>query len=308
MLKTLLTVVVLLSLFAPAIAQTKPVLHIFLVGGQSNAVGVDSSDGLSSERQKLQQPLEGVPFYYKVWPGDSRPDTEQIYTTLRPGAGGASLENSFGPELSYGHALHLWHQKSHPDDKVAIIKFARGGTHLYGQWKPNGTESSKGDGSVYRMFQEVVTAGLKTLADDPDLEKYEHRVQAMAWVQGEADLSHDHAKDYADNLTTLIQDVRATFGSEIEFYFTRISDNQTLYLESDDAKKVANFHLIRDKQKQVGNDVAGAFMVDIDPPEFSMLKQKHYFPLFLHFDADGTAAIGEAFADAYIEYQTAGNQ
>lgn len=224
---------------------------------------------------------------------------DPVYTTLRPGA--SHVKDGVGPEISFGKKVAAYYRKMYPNDRVAILKFAHGGTNLYSQWKAGGDATTEGDGGVYRNFQKVIGLGLEALKADPELKNYEHRIDAMLWVQGEADLSHDRAKDYAVNLKAFIKDVRLTYRESLPFYFSRISDNQTFYTESKDPKNVANFKLIRKQQAMVSSEVEEAVMVNIDARKFSMLEQAYYRPLLLHFDAKGTKAIGEAFAEAYIK-------
>jgi len=277
-------------------AASKGVLHIILVGGQSNAVGQDSSDDLPSS---LRKPQDDIPFFYAVVPHKGGAMHDPVYTTLRPGA--SHVENGVGPEISFGKEVAAYYDRKAPNDRVAIIKFAHGGTNLYSQWKAGGDATTEGDGGVYRNFQKVVGLGLEALKADADLKDYEHRIDAMLWVQGEADLSHDRAKDYAANLEAFIKDVRMTYRKDLPFYFSRISSSQTIYTEAKEPKTVANYKLIREQQAEVSDSLEGATMVDIDGRKFSMLEQAHYRPYLLHFDAKGTAAIGEAFAEAYLK-------
>lgn len=272
------------------------VLHIVLVGGQSNAVGQDSAKNMPAS---LRKPQKEVPFFYAVVPHKGGATHDPVYTTLQPGA--SHVEDGVGPEISFGHELEAHYGKVSAEDRVAIIKFAHGGTNLYEQWKAGGDATTKGDGRVYREFQRVVGLGLAALKKDPDLKKYDHRIEAMLWVQGEADLSHGHATDYANNLTGFIADVRATYRKGLPFYFSRISSSQTIYSKSKDSDVIANYEAIRKGQAEVGESVAKATMVDIDGRKFSMLEQSFYKPFLLHFDAKGTVAIGEAFAEAFIE-------
>lgn len=296
LLMKLLLLALLVLPISSAITASKGVLHIVLVGGQSNAVGQDSSKSLSSS---LKKPQQKIPFFYAVVPHKGGAMHEPVYTTLRPGA--SHVDDGVGPEISFGKEVAAYYRKKAPDDRVAIIKFAHGGTNLYSQWKAGGDATTEGDGSVYRNFQKIVGLGLEALKADPNLKDYEPRIDAMLWVQGEADLSHDRAKDYAANLKAFVGDLRLTYRKDLPFYFSRISSSQTIYTESKDPKLVANYGLIREQQAEVSKELEGATMVDIDGRKFSMLEQAHYRPLLLHFDAKGTVAIGEAFAGAYLK-------
>lgn len=293
--KSLLLLIALLPMSLSALETPRHVVHVILIGGQSNAVGQESAKDLPA---LYREPQENIPFYYQVEPQKGKAPAEPVYTTLRPGA--SKVEGGMGPEVSFGMKLEEAVKKSGSKDRVAVIKYAVGGTNLYAQWKAGGDSSMKGDGPVYRSFQKVVGQGLEALKADPKLEGYEIRTDAMLWVQGEADLGHDHAADYAANLTAFIGDVRATFGEDIGFYFSRISDMQTIYPDSKEERLRTNYAVMRAQQAEVSKTVSKAVMVDIDGERFSMMPQKIYHPLFLHFDAKGEVAIGEAFADAFL--------
>jgi hypothetical protein len=172
-----------LPLSATALTPPRGVLHIILVGGQSNAVGQDSAKDLPASSATQDQ----VPFFYAVVPHKGGAMEEPVYTTLRPGA--SHVADGVGPEIAFGRDLARYYEKIKPNDRVAIIKFAHGGTNLHSQWKAGGDATTQGDSPVYRNFQKVVGLGLEALEMDPALNVDDYPIDAMLWVQGEADLS-----------------------------------------------------------------------------------------------------------------------
>ena len=248
--KRLILPLVLLPLPLFALDAPRSVVHVILVGGQSNAVGQESAKDLPAV---YREPRQNIPFYYQVEPQKGRTPTEPVYTTLRPGA--SKVEDGMGPEVSFGIKLEETLRKAGSKDRVAIIKYAVGGTNLFAQWKAGGDGTTKGDGPVYRAFQKVVSQGLETIKADPKLKDFEIRTDAMLWVQGEADLGHDHAEDYATNLTAFIGDVRASFGEDIAFYFSRISDMQTIYPDSKEERLRTNYAVMRARQAEAAKTV-----------------------------------------------------
>jgi len=94
---------------------------------------------------------------------------------------------------------------------------------------------TNGDGPDYRIFQSVVRAGLARLAATYPAASIE--LDGMIWVQGETDIDNGAGPStaYGTNLIRFIQDVRLTFatnqpyGSNLPFFFSRISAQQTYY-------------------------------------------------------------------------------
>ncbi len=170
-------------------------LLVYLLGGQSNAVGHGSASQLPPQ---LFYPQEDIDFFYHFKDGPF------VHATVRPGV---SRNGSFGPEISFARRLSEIHGPD-PKTRIAIIKYAHGGTNLHTQWRGDGTASNSNDGPEYLAFQETVSRGLASLR-----EKYpiaEISIAGMAWMQGESDRDPRFNPDYEDNLNRFIADIRAT--------------------------------------------------------------------------------------------------
>ena len=118
-------------------------LRVYLLGGQSNADGRADPAGLPAG---LKAPQANVDLYYKV------EGSAGTLTTLRPGL---SETLQFGPEIMLGNRL----AKLYADEegtRVAIIKYANGGTNLHTQWKAGGDATTTGDGTEYLFFEQTV--------------------------------------------------------------------------------------------------------------------------------------------------------
>jgi len=221
-----------------------PLLHkkiyVVLLGGQSNALGWGYQQYLQDTGNPLASPQTDVDFFTGFT------GSIPLYTLLplQSGAGNPAVKTEgvfqyptltnapvcrFGPELSMGRTVRdLIHI---PNSKVAVIKYAVGGTSLYLRWLPDGTTNSATDGSTYQDFQTTVWSGLTALSTQyPD---YEIEILGMGWVQGEADTGTNkitgeiYATNYFSNLTNFVADVRATFGSNIVFALSKLSPNQS---------------------------------------------------------------------------------
>ena len=127
-------------------------VDVFLLGGQSNAVGV----GFISEVSDLSVLYNRQIMLYHSSSLNSGQPARQ-WTTLRPAAG--SLGN-FGPEIGFGNRV----AELFPGHQIAIIKHAVGGTDLGAEWNP-GTHSDDVDhfGVQFKIFVETVDAGSDSL-------------------------------------------------------------------------------------------------------------------------------------------------
>ncbi|MCF7818179.1 MAG: sialate O-acetylesterase [Kiritimatiellales bacterium] len=237
----------------PPVATNMPLLHktiyVILFGGQSNALGWGYRQYLLDIGSPLAEPqmdvdlFTGVAMYLPLY----------TLTNLQSGSANSRINSGtpqypaitnapvsrFGPELSMGRTVRdLIHI---PNSKVAVIKHAVGGTSLYKHWLPDNTADSASDGPTYQAFQITVQKGLTTLRNQyPD---YGIEILGMGWVQGEADAGA-HSAEYQANLTTFIQDVRATYGSNLVFVLSKLSPNQSTS---------ANYETIRAAQQAVAD-------------------------------------------------------
>lgn len=249
-------------------------IRAFLLGGQSNADGRAAASGLPTSPVNLQQPQPDVDFYYKV------EGKTAALTTLRPGL---SETNAFGPDVTFGRRLaDALGDGAHT--RVAIIKYANGGTNLHTQWKGGGDNTTTGDGSEYKIFQQTVTGGLAALGA-----KYPGAVieiEGMLWVQGESDNSEANAAAYQTNLSNFITDIRATYGVNLWFVVSRLSNLQT--------GVGTELETIRTAQTNVAN--ADPLTALLNTDDFGKGDN-------LHFNATGYQKLGKGAADLLLGFR-----
>lgn len=241
-------------------------LRVYLLGGQSNADGRADTADLSPE---LQLPQAGVDLYYKV------EASSPSLTTLRPGL---SENLQSGPELTLGSRL----AKLHADEegtRVAIIKYANGGTNLHTQWKAGGDGTTSGDGPEYVMFQQTVRDGLAALAAAHP--QAEIDLQALVWMQGESDADAGHAALYQAGLAAFLADVRATYGQRLPVVLGQLSSGQT-------SIPAGPLGVVRAAQEAVATADPLTRMIVTDG--FGMRTD------LLHFSAAGQREMGSRFA------------
>lgn len=256
---------------APVVTPPAPErVRVFLIGGQSNAEG----HGIANElAPALFYPQADVDFFYHFPTGPS------VLATARPGV---SRSGSFGPEISMARWLADHYAEREPGTRVAIIKYARGGTNLHTEWRAD-------DGYEYLIFRETVAKGLGALA-----ERYPEAaitLDGMAWMQGEADCTNEHAPNYQANLASFIARLRATLGGNLPFAIGRLSVNQTSRQPGPLATVMGGQTAVAAADPRTGLVDTNGFVLHGDN---------------LHFNTTGQLGMGEAFAKelAYLLWMT----
>ncbi len=250
-------------------------VRVMLVGGQSNADGRAAISELPTSPVDLQSPQDDVDFFYKIEGG------LPSLTTLRPGL---SESSQFGPSVTLGRALADLYA-GETNTRVAMIKYANGGTNLHTQWKAGGDPTLTGDGAEYVTFQQTVSQGLVSLAalyPNADLD-----LEGMVWMQGESDATATDALSYQTNLTDFISDIRLTYGENLPFVIGRLSINQT---------NLNATYLGQIRAAQDAVEAADPRTGIIDTDSFGLNADQ------LHFSGAGQQAMGAAFAESSAYY------
>lgn len=197
-----------------AVTSEEKTIDMYLIAGQSNAAGY------SSKGKKLEGVFENVSYAGEVDRYRANGNAAHSYLTypfepaVKQGYGRTSAH--VGPEYGIAEKLNEKYKGGH---KALVFKSAAGGTGLrnstggqnndFGNWYPR---SMWGGGSVstsapmgvqYQRFVDNFTSVYTQLTDNG----YTVRVQGMAWMQGEDDLSAP--QEYGTLLEAFITDLRA---------------------------------------------------------------------------------------------------
>lgn len=247
---------------------------IYLLAGQSNLDGRADISGFSAV---MQSSLDSVDYYYGNDPGGADATPTGVLTTIR---GNTSETGKTGIAVPMAH-----HLAANTAGDIAFIKYGNGGTGFSsGEWSAGGDSSITGDGLDYRRFQNVVSEGLLALQMANPTETY--NLGGIVWVQGERDaVQAASTAAYQSNLTGFIDDVRLTYGADLSFFFSRLSDNQS----SINSTNLAN---IQAAQDNVNSLVANTHLLNTD--SFSVQGDD------LHFDAEGYTALGNGLSQLVI--------
>ena len=252
------------------------VINVFLVGGDSNALGSGVPSELPAE---LQDPQTDISYYQRF-------SSQLDY--LRPVPIYTYTNCSYGPEITFGRAMADFYAPS--GAKVAIIKSGYTNNNFWANWAPDGTANKTADGATYRAFQTVVTSGTAALqAANPNATL---KIRGMIWIHGEADASQitsvppETNQDYSNNLTTFIQDIRATYNNPaLPFVFSKLSASQTS-IES------SKLDYVRAEQQAVADATPNTGIAMINTDAMPLLSNH------ILFDSTGLQDMGSAFAEA----------
>jgi alpha-galactosidase len=246
-------------------------LEVYLSAGQSNAVGCSSVKGIPDN---LKGEQKNVIIFVR---GECRLG-EYGWAYLKDGLGSGfgdrDGKGTIGPELTFGVNM----APTRPDEVIAIIKCAWGGTNLGAQWRP---PSAGGEtGPLYKGFVEAVHAGMAAL--DP---AFEPKISGMIWMQGESDSGDQKmSEDYAKNLTCLINDIRAEIKTpDMPFVLAQISKAPAWDNPPNRGP------MIRAAESEVAKTVPHTATFPTD--DYGMCDPWHY-------DTPGMVSLGERFADA----------
>jgi len=167
--------------------ECKPRLWVYILAGQSNMVGLGRNHELSAADATR------VPNLHIFYDDSIHPNDNTLrWMPLAPGFG--VTEQGFGPELSFGRALH----EHWPDRQIALIKVAEGATDLEEHWRAPG-------GRLYQLLLGHVREEMASLT-----QVWRPQIVGMLWMQGESDASSSGpANAYERNLTEFFNTLRA---------------------------------------------------------------------------------------------------
>ncbi|MDQ8193685.1 sialate O-acetylesterase [Coraliomargarita sp. SDUM461004] len=282
-------------------------MFVFLFGGQSNALGWGYKQYLIDNDIPLVEPRKDVDLYYTIVREAGYLPTNQL-VPLQPGAshqyqklGGFYPELKepvcrFGPELSMATVFR--ERMTNPEDKLCVVKFARGGASLYdaSEWRPDGSADSKDDGQLYQIFQNTVSGAMTALE-----QKYpEHQIVVigMGWVQGEADAMKSKGDEYETHLTRFIEDIRNTYGNQVGFAFSQVSPHQ--YMHSKDRARMEQWKMVADAQRRVAASMSGVYMTETAGVDYAVSRNTSEGGV--HFTTPALLQIGRDLGNSIADH------
>ncbi len=239
----------------------------FFMAGQSNMDGY----GYVSELPKALTGTQDVMIFHGNGVFDNQ-DNGGVgkWGKLKPGHGTGfksdgktnMLSDRFGAELTFAKEI----QQQYPGKKIAIIKYAVGGTGLalntgYSNWFPNFTE---GKGlNQYDFALKTINNAYAANDIDNDGKADTLKPMGIIWMQGEADAhaGEESANAYLNNLTSMMNLFRAALRvDDLPVVIGKITDSELG--EEDIMSYISRVHLAQ--QLFVESDQCAAYMSNSD--------------------------------------------
>lgn len=259
---------------------------VILLAGQSNMAGCSWDEYLRknvSEEQYAEYEGGYDNVYIKYFASDTNKSDGFVKCAARQGEFG----QCFGPELGLAERLN----EQYPDRTFFVIKYAWGGTNLYEQWL---SPSSGTAGPLYNSFIEYVKNSISYL----ELKNYKVNIEAMCWMQGEADSMQDEStQNYAKRLTNLINDVRAEFSdyaSEDSIAFVDAYIAATIFWK--------NYIELNAAKQTVADSDPNNVVIDTISHGLTVTGEPEGEPDIAHYDSLSEIKLGHLFAEEIFAF------
>jgi hypothetical protein len=182
-----------LLLIIPSLALAAAKVHLYILAGQSNALG----NGSNASSYPYNRDVDARIRFYWVEPGLGSSGGD--WTTLKPQPG-IYPEGHFGPEVSLARSAYAAGVQN-----IAVFKFAKGSTSLFSDWRP-------GDPSgLFAALSNEMTSAIDALRKhNPP------KTECFIWIQGESDAENqEKAAAYGRNLAALLRLARWQLGKNV---------------------------------------------------------------------------------------------
>jgi hypothetical protein len=282
-------------------ASAEPTAYkLYYLGGQSNMEGFGFQNQLPAGSDVVSPDV-------MIFTGQMAHDNEThggvgVWTSLQPGFGLGfktdgktnQFSDRFGPELLFGQTM----AKQSPGTKIAIIKYALGGSGLaegvgFGNWYPDFA-----DGAGINQYDHFLKTLRNAFAEsDINGDGVPDRLipSGIVWMQGEADAydSQAAADSYRANIERLMGLIRAALRvDDLPLVVGKITDSGM----SEDGTVMDYIDTVQDAQADfVRHDPCAALV--------TVTEDLGYLDDGWHYDTDGFVRLGIAFAEAMRELE-----
>ncbi|NMH26838.1 sialate O-acetylesterase [Flavobacterium silvaticum] len=291
-----LSIIALLSFYLTTNAQKGDTFRVFLLGGQSNMEGFGYNKDLPSD---LKVNMKDVYIFDGNRGGDGFADAAKgKWEALRPGHGTGFTSDGntntpsdrFGLELAFAKRL----KEKYPNDKIAIIKYARNGSSIdslakgdFGCWDPD----YRAKPNQYDFFLATLNHAFASKDVNGDGKPDELVPAGILWMQGEGDsaFTEEIATKYYEHLKRLMDLMRAALRTDdLPVVIGKISDS----MSNPEGKVWKYGELVQyAEEKYVRMDGHAAIVRSTSRYKYSDM---------FHYDSEGYLDLGKQFADAWI--------
>jgi len=299
-----------LSLSLTASLAHADTYYLYFLGGQSN---MDGYGFVSELPESLTGEVDGVRIFLGQITNDLQPATGTgLWTPLTPGFGTGSRTDGkavtqsdrFGPELTFAMQL----RGLRPGEKIAIIKYARGGSSIddritgSGTWDPHDTRGEGQTKGINQYDHALATIASATHEHDIDGDGEPDTLipAGILWMQGETDGTNEStANDYERNLKELMELLRAALRmDDLPVVIGRISDS---HKGGGTDGRVWEFgDTVRAAQEKIANEDQHAALV--------ATTDEYGYSDAAHYDTAGYIDLGKQFAEKIDELRSQENE
>lgn len=279
-----------------ALPPPQTVYRVYFLGGQSNMGGFGQVQDLPLD---LQASLPEVLIFQSTPARDGDPaEGRGRWTRLQPGHGAGFFfdgttnhySDRFGLELTFARRM----QQHHPGQRIALIKYAKGGTALdtlaagtAGAWDPD----YRGRNGINQYDHALATLHNALAYTDIDGDGGADVLvpAGILWMQGETDATVDAAlaQRYAGHLQHLMTLLRSTLDNpDLPVAVGRISDSG----QDADGKIWTFGEIVREGQAR--------FVAADDHATLITSTDGYAYTDPWHYDSAGYLDLGQQFADA----------
>lgn len=226
MLKLVLSLIFLI----PLLSTGQETVKVFYLGGQSNMDG----HGYNTDLPNDLRSFDDVYIFHGNSANDGEPGGDGIWEVLKPGHGTGhqssadsnQLSERFGVELSFAAKM----QELYPGEKIALIKYSKGGTAIdtlgnprRGNWDPHFRSKI----NQYDHFLSTLRNAFANTDIDQDGVDEVLVPSGITWMQGESDApTAQIAGRYYNHLRELMTLMRAALRDDnLPIVIGKISDS-----------------------------------------------------------------------------------
>lgn len=285
---------IFLLILVPTVFYSQKI-RVFILAGQSNMNGFGYNKDLPNDLKSFKDVY--------IFQGNSVPDGDLNggvgkWEALKPGNGTGfksdgktnTLSDRFGLELSFAKRM----KELFPNDKIALIKYAREGTSIdslakgdFGCWDSD--FRGKNGINQYDNFLTTIKNALAETDIDGNGNKDILVPAGILWMQGEGDASYTEeiANRYYDHLKTLMNQMRAALlTDDLPVVIGKISDSG----KNEVGKVWPRGELVQYAQEKFVQDDKHAAIV-------RSTKKYNYGNDPWHYDSAGYIDLGKNFAE-----------
>lgn len=239
-------------------------VKVIILSGQSNATGVSHVEILKDKisNEKYNEYLNGYDNVYINYNTENGRKQSNGFVKTN-----VEADVWFGPEIGLAETL------SQTDDTYFIIKYSYGGSNLYSQWE-------KENQGLYKALITFVNNSMEFLRNND----YNPSIEAFLWMQGESDSSKSHAKQYYNNLSEFVKNIREDLGN-MKFIDAGISDS----------KYWKEYQTINNAKKKFSEESENNYYFDTIEEGLHINEEPYDEIDYCHYDSLSTIKLGQLF-------------